>query len=59
MLEAKIQVQYKEQTMLEEQIDAFIQERKAFNIINENFMLEIASLKEDNRFLYEKLNNYI
>jgi len=58
MLEAKIQVQHKKQTMLQEQIDAFIQERKAFNI-KKNFILEVASLKEDNRFHFEKLNSYM
>jgi len=59
MLEAKIEVQHKEQNMLEEQIVALIQEKKAFTIKNENLMLEVASLVEDKRFLFEKLNNYM
>jgi len=58
-LEAKIQLQYRQQIMLEKQNYAIIQEKGALIIENEKFMLEIASLTNDKRFLSAKLDEYM
>jgi len=44
--------------MLEEQITTLIQER-TFTLENENFILAVASLIEDIRFLFAILDNYM